>query len=61
MATLRTLDEAARAAGIGRRTLDRLVADGKLKAYKQIGDRRHYIDMDELDRLRKPRPVGRRR
>ncbi len=57
MATLRTLDEAARLVGVGRRTLDRLVADGKLTAYKVIGDRRHYVDLDAVERLRKPRPV----
>jgi excisionase family DNA binding protein len=59
MANLRTLDEASRIAGIGRRTLDRLVADRKLRAYKLVGDRRHYVDMDELDRLRRPKPVAR--
>ena len=57
MATLRTLDEAARLVGVGRRTLDRLVAEGKLTAYKVVGDRRHYVDIDAVERLRKPRPV----
>jgi hypothetical protein len=40
---------------------DRLVADGTLKAFKVVGDRRHYVDLDAIERLRKPRPVRRRK
>jgi excisionase family DNA binding protein len=59
MATWRTIEETARDIEVHRRTIDRWIADGKLKAYKIEGDRRHYVDADAVERLRKPKPVRR--
>lgn len=61
MPTLRTFDDAAQETGLGSRTLRRWVAEGRLKAYAIAGDRRRFVDMDELDRLRRPKPVPRKR
>ncbi len=61
MPTWRTFEDAAREVGVGSRTLRRWVAEGRLKAYTIAGDRHRYVDMEELERLRKPRAVTRRR
>ncbi len=48
------LDEAAEATGLGRRTLQSWLHDGRLTGYRIAGDRRRYLDLGELDRLRRP-------
>jgi excisionase family DNA binding protein len=57
VATWRTLDQAARQLGVSRRTLTRWVTAGRVKAYTIAGDKRRYVDMDELRRLREPKPI----
>ena len=57
MPTLRALEDAADESGLGRRTLSRWVAEGKLTAYGSAGDRKRYVDMDAIKRLRKPKPL----
>ncbi len=45
------MDDAASQTGIGRRTLTRWVSDGKLRAYRRAGDRRRYVDLDDIKQL----------
>lgn len=52
-----TLDQAAAAAGISRRLLTKWISEGKLKGFKVEGDRRRYVDMAELERIRAPKPL----
>jgi excisionase family DNA binding protein len=47
-AVLVTLDEAAEDAKIGRRTVQRWIAEGKIRSWKREGDRRTYVDRDEV-------------
>lgn len=54
MPSLRSLDDAAREVGVSRRLLQRWISEGKLQAYRIAGDRRRFIDIDQLNRLRKP-------
>ena len=56
MATWRTMDEAAKQLGISRRTLTRWVSQGLLTPYTIQGDPHTFIDMDEVKKLRQPRP-----
>jgi predicted site-specific integrase-resolvase len=61
-ADIKTLDDAAAATGLGRRTLQRWLGAGLLRAYKVPADRRRYLDVREIDRLRTtPQPIKRRR
>ena len=55
--TWRTLDEAAKQTGVSRRTLTRWVSEGRLRAYKRAGDRRRYVDLDDLRKLRELTPI----
>src|SRR5260221_12329338 len=50
----RSLDEAAEQTGIGRRTLNRWISEGRVHVYRIAGDRRHFVDMDEVNKLRRP-------
>ena len=59
MPTWRYLDDAAEQAGISRRTLNRLIASGRLKVYRVPGDRRRMVDMDELKKVRQPTEIER--
>jgi excisionase family DNA binding protein len=59
MATWRTLDDAAAQLKIGRRTLTQWISDGKIKAYTIAGDRRRWVDLDEIKELRTPKPIER--
>jgi excisionase family DNA binding protein len=56
MATWRTLDEAAVQVGVSRRTLQRWIAERRIHAYRIAGDRRAWVDLDEVHELRTPRP-----
>jgi len=55
--TWRTMDEAARESGISRRTLTQWVSDGKLRAFRRAGDRKRYVDLDDIRKLQQLRPV----
>lgn len=57
MPTWRTMDDAARDSGISRRTLTQWVSDGKLRAYRRAGDRKRYVDLDDIKQLQKLQPV----
>ncbi len=57
MPTWRSLDDAAKQTGISRRTLTRWVSEGKLRAYGRAGDRRRYVDLDDIRELQKLRPI----
>ena len=59
MPTMRPMDDAAKQTGIGRRTLQRWISEGVITAYSITGDRRRYVDMDEIRRLREPKPIPR--
>jgi DNA-binding transcriptional MerR regulator len=52
----RTITDAARESGVSRRTLERWLRAGLLTRYVIRGDRRTYIDLDQIKGLRKPRP-----
>jgi len=55
--TWRSLDEAAAQTGISRRTLTRWISEGKLRAYSRAGDRRRYVDLDDIRELQKLKPI----
>jgi excisionase family DNA binding protein len=57
VATWRSLDDAAKATKVSRRTISRWVREGKLRAYTIAGDRRRFVDLDEIKRLREPKPL----
>jgi excisionase family DNA binding protein len=57
MPSVKALDEAAQLVGVPRRTLQRWLGQGKLTANRIEGDRRRFVDVDEIKRLREPRPV----
>jgi hypothetical protein len=42
------IEEAARIAGRGQRTIERWLADGLLRPYKKPRDRRTHVDLAEL-------------
>jgi excisionase family DNA binding protein len=58
MPTWRDLDTAAKEAGVSRRTISKWVKQGKLRLYARAGDRKHYVDMDELEKLREFKPLS---
>ncbi len=45
------VDEAAKEFGVSRSTLQRLMREGKLSRYVRTGDRKAYVDRDELREL----------
>ena len=49
------LDEAAKRIGVSRRTLQRWLAEGRIKRFRVAGDRRVFVDPEEIERLREPR------
>ena len=55
--TWRSLDDAAKQTGISRRSLTRWVAEGKLKAYSRAGDRKRYVDLEDIRKLQQLRPI----
>jgi excisionase family DNA binding protein len=57
MPTLRSLDDAAKQAKVSRRLIQQWLGEGRLKRWQVPGDRKRYVDMDELKRLLKPRPL----
>jgi len=61
MATWRTMDDAAKQLRISRRTLTRWVTEGRIRAYTIPGDRKRYVDLEEIKKMRVPQPVEVRR
>jgi hypothetical protein len=55
--TWRSLDDAAAQSGVSRRTLNRWIADGRLRVYSRAGDRKRYVDIDEIRKLQQLEPV----
>jgi excisionase family DNA binding protein len=50
-----SLDVAAGRTGVSRRTLERWLAERRLKRYRIAGDKRVFVDPAEIERLRQPR------
>jgi excisionase family DNA binding protein len=46
--TLVPIDEAARMYGVSRRTLFRLIAAGELAKFRRRGDRRSFVDAEQV-------------
>jgi 8-oxo-dGTP diphosphatase len=57
--TIKSLDEAAEITGVPRRTLQRWLNEGKLTPWTIEGDRRRFVDTDEIKLLREPKPAPR--
>lgn len=57
MPNLKSIDEAAKIAKVSRRLLQQWMTETKLKRWKVPGDRRRFVDMDEIRRLKEPRQV----
>ncbi len=57
--TLRSLDDAAKQAKVSRRLIQQWLGEGRLRRWQVPGDRKRYVDMDELRRVLKPRPLDR--
>jgi predicted site-specific integrase-resolvase len=57
MPTLRSLDDAARIGKVSRRLLQKWLSEGQLKRWQIPGDRKRYVDIDEVKRLLEPRPL----
>jgi hypothetical protein len=66
MPTLKTLDEVAKlripvkgrgVVKVSRRLLQQWLTAGKLKRWHIEGDRRRFVDMDEVHKLLEPRPI----
>ena len=60
MPRLKPLDDAVQDTGLGRRTLQRWLSEGILTAYKIAGDKRRYVDVEEIEKLRQPQPLPKR-
>jgi transposase-like protein len=50
--------DVAREFGIGRTTLYRLIRKYKLDVYRREGDRRSYVNREEVQRIMRLRPKG---
>jgi hypothetical protein len=48
------IQEASQRVGVNQVTLYRAMTAGRLKRYKQFGDKRTFVDIDELKALRRP-------
>lgn len=59
MPTLKSLNEAATLCGVSRRLLQKWVSQGKLTAYVIAGDRKRYVDVEAVQRLREPHALRR--
>jgi excisionase family DNA binding protein len=57
MSTIKSLDEAARASGVSRRLIQKWLGEKRLTAYSIAGDRRRFVDVDEIKKLREPRAL----
>jgi len=69
MPTWRSLDDAAKEVPphlaemgvkpVSRRTLNRWIEEGLLTPIRIPGDRKHYVDLDEIEKIRVHQPVHR--
>ena len=57
MPTIKSLDEAARLSGVSRRLIQKWLGEKRLTAYSIAGDRRRFVDVGEIKKLREPRPL----
>jgi len=66
MPTLKTLDEVAQlripvtgrgSLRVSRRLLQQWLQQGKLKGWRIEGDKRRFVDLDEVKKLMQPRPI----
>jgi len=57
MPTIKSLDEAGRLTGVSRRLIQKWLGGKRLTAYSIAGDRRRFVDLDEIKKLREPRPL----
>jgi predicted site-specific integrase-resolvase len=57
MTSLKSLDDAPKTVKVSRRQLQRWISEGRITRYKSEGDRKVYVDLDEVRDLRKPKPV----
>jgi excisionase family DNA binding protein len=48
--------DAAKQTKVSKRTLQRWIHDGLLRPYRVRGDARTYVDLDQIAKLREPRP-----
>lgn len=53
------IQEAAREFGVSRDTLDRLAALGRLVKYRQPGDKRVFVDREQVKAALEYRPIER--
>jgi predicted DNA-binding transcriptional regulator AlpA len=53
-------EDIAREFGIGRTTIFRLIGKYNLPRYKREGDRRTYVDREEIRKIMQPRPKRKR-
>ncbi len=60
MSRIKPLDEAARLSRVGRRTIQRWLGEGRLTPFRIAGDKRRYVDVDEITKLRHPEPLPKR-
>ena len=58
MPSLRSLDDAARIGKVSRRLLQQWLSEGKLKRWQIPGDRKRYVDMDEVKKLLEPKALN---
>lgn len=49
--------EAAERLGVHDRTIRRWIREGRLKAYRVMGDARRYVSVDEVEGLREPQEL----
>ena len=57
MPTIKSLDEAARLTGVSRRLIQKWLGGKRLTAYSIAGDRRRFVDLDEIKKLREPKAI----
>ena len=59
MPTWRSMDDAAKTLKVSRRTITRWVTAGLIRVYRVPGDRKRYVDLDEIRKMRTPTPIDR--
>lgn len=53
-----SVNEMAEEFSISRSSAWRWIREGELQTYRFVGDRKTYVNRDDLDRLREPIPIG---
>jgi excisionase family DNA binding protein len=57
MAKVISVQEAADRLGVHERTVRRWIREGRLKPYRVMGDRRRFVDAEEVEALREPQEL----